>query len=163
MLKEGFENLKKKLLMEIKNLYGQRLVSVIIFGSLARETQRFNSDMDVLIIAEGLPRGRIKRVKEFEVVEEKVGKILKKLREFGIDTCISPVIKNREEAEFGSPLFLDMVDEAKVIFDRDDFFKNRLDKLRKRLDSMGAKRVWKEGFWYWVLKPDYKLGDVIEL
>jgi len=72
MLKEKFKELQDKLLEEIKSFYKDRLVSFVVFGSVARETYRHNSDIDLLIIAEGLPKGRMKRVEEFEAVEEKI-------------------------------------------------------------------------------------------
>lgn len=164
MLKERFEELKVRFLSEIKSFYGDRLISVVIFGSVARETQNFDSDLDVLVIAKGLPNGRMKRIREFESVEEKIDPFLESLRKGdGINTYISAIIKSPEEAEKGSPLFLDMVEDAKILFDRDRFFHKRLERLRNRLKELGSKRIWKGNAWYWDLKPDYQLGDIIEL
>ncbi|MBM4309225.1 MAG: nucleotidyltransferase domain-containing protein, partial [Deltaproteobacteria bacterium] len=47
MLKEKFKELEARVLSEIKSFYGGRLISVVIFGSVARETQNFDSDLDV--------------------------------------------------------------------------------------------------------------------
>lgn len=163
MLKERFRELEQGLLSEVMRFYGPRLVTFAVYGSAGRGTQRFDSDIDVLIIADGLPHGRMKRVKEFELVEERLEPFMKTLRQQGIETYISPIIKTPEEAEAGSWLFLDMVEDARILFDRDDFFAKRLERLRGRLNELGSKRVWKGNFWYWVLKPDYKPGDVIDL
>jgi len=164
MLKERFRELEERLLTEIKSFYGERLVSVIVYGSVARETQTFDSDLDLLIIAEGLPQGRMKRIREFDPIEDKLEPFLKSLRQNeGINTYISTVIKSPEEAEKGSPLFLDMVEDAKILFDKGGFFAGVLERLRKRLRELGAKRIWKGNVWYWDLKPDYKPGDIIEL
>ncbi len=164
MLKERFRELERMLLSEIRSFYGDRLISVVVFGSVGRETQSFDSDIDLLIIAEGLPKGRMKRIREFGSVEDKVEPFLKSLRKKeGINTYISAIIKRPEEAQKGSPLFLDMVEDAKILFDRDGFFGGVLDSLKKRLKELGAKRIWKGNAWYWDLKPDYRPGDVIEL
>ena len=164
MLKERFKELERRLLAEIRSFYGERLVSVIVFGSVAREAQSFESDLDLLVIAEGLPQGRMKRIREFGSVEDKVEPFLKTLQQKkGINTYISAIIKSPEEAEKGSPLFLDMVEDAKMLFDRDGFFAAVLERLRKRLKELGSKRIWQGNAWYWDLKPDYKPGDVIEL
>jgi len=164
MLKERFKELERRLLAEIRSFYGERLVSVILFGSVAREAQSFESDLDLLVIAEGLPQGRMKRIREFGSVEDKVEPFLKTLQQKeGINTYISAIIKSPEEAEKGSPLFLDMVEDAKMLFDRDGFFAAVLERLRKRLKELGSKRIWQGNAWYWDLKPDYKPGDVIEL
>jgi predicted nucleotidyltransferase len=163
MLKERFKEIETRLLSEIRHFYRERLISVVVFGSVARETQGFDSDIDVLIIAKGLPRGRIKRIREFESVENKVEPFLKSLKKERINTYISAIIKSPEEAEKGSPLFLDMVEDLKILFDKGDFFSGLIEKLRNRLNALGAKRVWKGSAWYWILKPDIKAGEVFEL
>jgi len=38
-----------------------------------------------------------------------------------------------------------------------------LARLKRRLDELGARRVWMGRKWYWVLKPDAKFGEVIEI
>lgn len=164
MLKKRFRELEAMLLSEIKSHYGERLISVVVFGSVGRDTQTFESDMDLLIIADGLPRGRMKRIGEFEPVEERIEPLLKYLKEKdGIHTYISAIIKSPEEAEKGSPIFLDMVEDARILFDRNGFFEGALDKLRKRLKELGSKRIWKGNAWHWDLKPDYKPGEIFEL
>ena len=164
MLKEGFGVLQEKLFESIRHFYGERLISVVLFGSVARGTFNFFSDIDVLIIARELPQGRILRVREFEKVEEELIPLLDELRrEAGIQTEISPILKSPEEAQRGSPLFLDMVEDGIILFDRDNFFSNILDRLRDRLKALGAKRVWRGETWHWVLKPDFKPGEVFEI
>ncbi len=138
-------------------------MSVVVFGSVARDTYRYNSDIDILIVAEDLPKGRMKRVKEFSQVEDRIEPFLKSLKKEGIDTYISPVFKTPDEVESGSPLFLDMVEDARILYDKNDFFRHRLGRLKNRLKELGAKRVWRGSTWHWVLKPDYKPGEVIEL
>ncbi|MFW6139787.1 MAG: nucleotidyltransferase family protein [Acidobacteriota bacterium] len=163
MLKEKFKELQEKLLKESKSFYGNNLVSFVVFGSVARETFRFNSDIDILIIAENLPDGRMKRVKQFSSVEEKIQSFLESLEKQDIHTYISPVFKTPNEVKKGSPLFLDMVEDALILYDKDDFFSKWLKNFKERLKKLGAKRVWRGNMWYWVLKPDYKPGEVIEL
>ena len=164
MLKERFEELEAKLLSEIGSHYAERLISVVVFGSAARKTQTFESDLDILIVADGLPQGRGKRIREFELIEEKMEPFLKSLRnKDGINTYLSTLIKSPEEVKKGSPLFLDMVEDAKILFNRNGFFMGMLERLRERLKKLGAKRIWRGNAWYWDLKPDYKPGDVIEL
>jgi predicted nucleotidyltransferase len=155
--------LEKRLLSEIKTLYGKRLVSVVVFGSAGRGTQRFDSDLDVLVVADRLPRGRMKRVEEFSSVENRMEPFLKSLQKAGITTDLSPVIKSPDEAERGSPLFLDMVEDARILVDRNGFFEAVLKRLRSRLKQLGAKRIWMGSAWYWDLKPNYKPGECFEL
>jgi len=163
MLKNRFNELQDRLLREAKAFYGEKLVSFVVFGSVARETYRYDSDMDILIIAVDLPRGRMKRVDQFAAIEQRMEPFLESLQKEGIHTYISPIFKTPGEAQRGSPLFLDMVEDASILYDRNGFFSKILDRLRNRLKELGAKRVWKGNVWHWVLKPDYRPGEVIEL
>lgn len=163
MLKEKFDLIQRKLLLEIKNLYKDRLVSVVIYGSVARGVQNFESDIDILIIAKDMPAGRMKRVREFEIVENEVENLIESCRKDGINTYISPILKSPAEAESGSPLFLDMVDDGKILFDDNGFFADILGKLRDKLTELGSRRIWNGSSWYWDLKPDYQPGEIFEL
>jgi uncharacterized protein len=147
----------------VQQHYGPRLVSLVVFGSMGRGTPRPDSDLDLLIVADGLPRGRRARVEEFEVIERAVAPRLVAERREGFPIELSPVFKTPDEVLAGSPLFLDMVDDAKVLFDRDGFFAGALSRLRERLARLGARRIWRGNAWYWDLKPDYRPGDVFQL
>jgi predicted nucleotidyltransferase len=163
MLKESFDEVVNQMVCAIRTVYGDRLISVVLYGSVARGTMRHDSDMDVLIVAEGLPNGRMNRIQEFEAVEEMLVESFQRAASRGVTTSLSPVLKSADELQAGSPLFLDMVEDARVLYDRDGDFKRRIDQLRRRLTQLGAKRIWKGNAWYWDLKPDYQPGEVFEL
>lgn len=81
----------------------------------------------------------------------------------GIYTRLSPIFKTPEEVERGSPIFLDMTENIKILYDKDNFFKNYLEGLKEKLKKLGARKIFYKGGYYWELKPDYKYGDIIEL
>lgn len=85
------------------------------------------------------------------------------LRRLGYNVDFSPIIKTVEEARRVSPLYLDMVEDAVILFDRDDFFTDILEKLRSRFRELGAERVWIGRRWYWRLEKDFRFGEVIEI
>ena len=153
------EHLLGRLLGVCQSFYGDRLVSLVVFGSVGRGTPRPDSDIDLLVVAEPLPDGRIPRVREFEEVERSVA--VKGSVE-GVHR-LSPIFKTPAEVRRGSPLFLDMLDDGRLLYDRGGFFAGELAALKERLDKLGAKRIWKGDAWYWDLKPDFKPGDEIEL
>lgn len=163
MLKEKFEKLLPEILKAVRSHYRDRLVTVAVFGSVARRTQRPDSDIDLLLICERLPRGRMRRVKEFEKVEKRLAPLFLALNQEGISTFLSATFRTPAEVTRGSLLYLDLVDDARLLYDRDDFFKQFLNRLRRRLSELGARRIWRGNSWYWDLKPDFKAGDVIEL
>ena len=91
-------------LEECRRHYGGRLVSVALFGSVARGVATPESDLDVLVVAEDLVAGRLDRVEEFAAVESRVHE-----RTQGAGRPeLSPVIKTPQEVLLGSPLFWDM-------------------------------------------------------
>jgi hypothetical protein len=153
------EHLLGRLLGECRTLYGDRLVSLVVFGSVGRGTPRPDSDIDLLVVADPLPNGRIPRVREFDAVEGSVaagGPANSAHR-------LSPIFKTPAEVRRGSPLFLDMLDDGRLLYDRGGFFAGEQAALKGRLDKLGSKRIWKDDTWYWDLKPDFKPGDEIVL
>jgi len=65
-------------------------------------------------VIEGLPRSRRRRQEVLMEVEP----LIEELRAKGINVDLSLVIKTPEEAVKGSPLYLDMVEDAVVLYDR---------------------------------------------
>ena len=163
MLTARFEALLQAVMAACREHYGPRLVALAVFGSVGRGTPRPDSDIDLLIVAEGLPRGRVARVAEFAGVETRVGDALRQMRSEGVTTELSPVLKTPEEVEQGSLLFLDMLEDAKLLVDRDGFLAQRFARFRARLTQLGARRIWRGNAWFWDLKPDYMPGEVFEL
>jgi predicted nucleotidyltransferase len=162
-LLERYDTVLHALLAEVKAQYGDRLVAVAVFGSVGRGTPREDSDIDVLIVARDLPRGRTPRVEEFLSVEARLEGPLQAVPGDGTPVSLSPVFKTPEEVERGSPLFLDMVEDARILYDSRGFFAAYLDRLRARLRELGARRVRTGNAWYWELKPDLKPGEVFSL
>jgi hypothetical protein len=72
-------------------------------------------------------------------------------------------LKTPAELAAGSLLYLDMVDQARVLLDEGALLRQFLDALGARLAASGARRVRKGGSYYWELAPNYRWGDRIEL
>jgi len=162
-LRDMFDLILARLREAALSCYGERLVSLVVFGSVARRTMRPDSDIDVLLVARDLPRGRLARVTEFESVEGMLADELRQAEKNGIHTALSPVLKTPAEVEQGSPLFLDMTDQARILYDASGFFQDYMNRLRRRLKALGARRVRLGGGYYWLLKPDLKPGETIPL
>jgi hypothetical protein len=143
----------------IREHYGDRLRALAVFGSVGRGTAGPDSDIDLLVVADDLPRGRLARVREFEAVE----RALNAAFAGSAMPPLSPIFKTPAELDAGSPLLLDMIEDSVVLVDRAGVLRTRLDRLRARLAELGAQRIWRGNAWYWDLKPDYRPGDVIEL
>lgn len=162
-MKTNIERLLMQLQVACVNHYGARLVSLVVFGSVGRGAPRPDSDVDLLVIADELPDGRLRRVAEFRAIENALAPMLTELARAGYHIELSPLFKTRAEIARGTPLLLDLVDDARVLYDREDFFRALLARLRARLEQLHARRIWRGDAWYWDLKPDYRVGQVFEL
>ena len=158
-----FQDLMAELRKQCALFYADRLVSVVAFGSVGRGTMRPDSDIDLLLVIDPLPKGRLRRVAEFDAVERQMEPMLVGARIHGVHTRLSPVFKTPAEVCLGSPLFLDMTEDAQILYDRDAFFAHEMNRLKERLARLGARRIWKGNAWYWDLKPDYKYGEEFQI
>jgi len=163
-MKKEYKELIEKIFKEVKRHYKKNLISFVVFGSVAREKTSPFSDIDLLIICENLPYNRTKRIIEFiENIEKKLENDIKKLREKNIFTEISPIIKTKEEVFKGSLIFLEMIFDALIIYDKNNFFKNYLKVLEEKIKEYGAKKVYKKGGYYWIIKENVNIKEGVEL
>ena len=142
---------------------GDRLISVVLYGSVARGEHTPPSDIDLLIVARGLPESHRARNRLLVEIEEELYPVLASLYRSGGYVELSTKIRTPEEAKQFTPLYLDMTEDAVLLYDRDGFFQAVLDRLRERLQVLGAQRIRQGTVRYWDLEPDYQWGEVIEL
>lgn len=160
---DRYERLLHRLLAEVQAHYGDRLVACAVFGSVGRGTPRADSDVDLLLVLRGLPRGRLRRVEEFLPVERRIDPALQARSAEEGPIALSPVFKTPEEVRAGSPLFLDLVEDARILYDPEGFLAGCLEALRTRLRELGSRRIRRGNAWYWELKPDLRPGEVFTL
>jgi len=72
---------------------GQRLKRIVVFGSGARGKAGPDSDIDILIVAAGLPWGRLRRMEDFQIIEDGLQEGLAQLKTQGIATSPSVIFK----------------------------------------------------------------------
>jgi hypothetical protein len=143
--------------------YGERLVSLAVFGSHASGHATPRSDLDLLIILDSAPPRRRLRLDEFDRLEAALAPALETLATQGWPADLSPVIRTREEAEGFSILYLDMTVHVRILVEREHFLERRLDRMRAELQRLGAERRTIGERWYWVLKKDYRPGEVFDI
>ncbi len=156
----------KKILNRFNQLlqekFGADLISLVLFGSVARGAAKPESDIDLLIILENAPDSYYRRLEPVVDIELKLRR--EAFETTGSAPMFSSIILSKEEAMVNRNIFLDMLDASIILYDKDDFFKNRLKELKKRLLQLGSKKiVLEDKTWYWNLKPDSVPGETIEL
>lgn len=166
----GYNYYKKLLnhfLYQLNKKFKESLISVVLYGSVARGNAKENSDIDLLLIINKPPSNyhrRIEKVMEVEHLLEKSEEYKKLKKRDGIEPYFNYIIFSKEEALENHYIFLDMIEDAKILFDKNNFFTKRLKEIKKRLIELGSEKVYLEdGTWYWDLKPDLKLGEVFSL
>src|SRR5262245_44343100 len=118
-----------------------RLVAVVLFGSVARGEASPGSDVDLLIVARDLPRGVFARKRLLEEADDALASEIAALRAAGIDTRLSRIVRTPEEASRIVPLYLDMTQDAILLHDAGGFFAGVLQRLTEALTRLGSKRM----------------------
>lgn len=159
MLREAAEAYTRR----VRAALGENLTSVVLFGSVARAEAGPDSDIDLLIVAEAFPPGRFARLALLEGIDREFEPELERLRALGLQPRLARILKTRQEAARLVPLYLDMVEDARLLYDRDGFFASVLARLRASMTRLGSERRQRGTVRYWILKPDLKPGEVFEL
>ena len=129
-------------LTALEERFGADLVSVVLFGSRPRGTARVGSDVDLLILARGLPGSRLARQRALFPLARIVSE------EFA--DALMPVPLTPEEAETVKPFYLGMLSGHRILRDAGGFFAGVLARLEARLGELGARRyVDPDGYEYW--------------
>jgi predicted nucleotidyltransferase len=164
-LQAEYRKLAEEYLRLVKEFFGERLVSVCFFGSVVRGEATPESDLDVLIVAEELTKDIGLRVRETLPIDEELrhSEAYRRLRSLRRSAFVSDIMLTPDEVRTHPPIMLDMTQDAFVVYDKDGFLKSVLDDMRRRLSELGARRVQAKKGYYWVLKPDARLDEVVEV
>jgi predicted nucleotidyltransferase len=136
----------------------------MLFGSIARGDWDKNSDIDILIIADGWNDKPVwNRIEELRKAKRELEESLEYLE--ALRAGYWPIIQNYplniEEAKKFNRVYLDAIIDGIILYDKNNFLTNILESLRKKLEEMGSIRITlPNNKYYWILK-DIKAGEVI--
>jgi len=143
-------------LNELVRTLGSRLVSVAVFGSLAKREWSGTSDVDILVVADSVPERYTERLESMKRVFDACSSIrASQWTRTGTDFhLLDLVILSREELDGSNQLFLlDLTKDAIVLYDKEDFLSKKLAELGRRLETTGALTITSPtGKNYWDLR-----------
>lgn len=149
----------KGVLTRIHEFYRDSLLGLAIFGSYAREENRKNSDLDLLIILKKAP-GFSQRIQDFvEYVELELEFLAQELYEEEEIFCeLSPYILSKEESLKFQPLYFDLVEHNKIVYDPEGIIYHIIESTKNLMVQYGAKKVECGNFWEWETEKKEFLG-----
>ncbi len=139
--------------------FGAQLQGIVLFGSVARGTERPDSDVDLLVVLDcELPR----LSRRWDLLEPALGPVEDRLRDACPAACITPVVRQVAELRVGNPIYYDMTVQAErvVLFDRDAMMTRFLDDIAARMRHYGSRRLHDGCKPYWDLAPGWPIDQV---
>ncbi|RLE63601.1 MAG: hypothetical protein DRJ38_07085 [Thermoprotei archaeon] len=130
------------------------IAGIVLFGSIAREEKHEKSDIDLLILWDNL----------YVDPDERYVYIYKVVSKYFPPSTSLTILDMKYDdflkVEKATPLFLNIVYDGIVLFDKYGKLKNFILKVKKELEKMGVKREKIGKYYYWKLP---KAGSKVEL
>ena len=132
------EEFAPRLVETLRAAFGERLVSVVLFGSHARGEAKPESDVDIFLVVKGLAESPLDRIGE--VRRPLAGRFRER---------VAFIAKTPEEIVAGLPsLYLDLALDGRALYDA-GFFRERQAILRRLIKEAGLRRVVRDGEFHW--------------
>lgn len=174
-MRRGLEEVPQRAYAVVLELYlevlkarlKENLVAVILYGSVARgDAQPPHSDIDLYIVARQWPRFFDERFKILDGCFRELSSSEEWLEALssGLRPRLSEYPLTMEEASRHGPLDLEVYADGIVLYDPENFSERKFGDLEAKLRKSGARRIdLGKGKRIWVLKPEIREGEVIEI
>ncbi|MHA1195816.1 MAG: nucleotidyltransferase domain-containing protein [Promethearchaeota archaeon] len=160
-----FRDYLKDYIEILENFLKGKLISFILYGSVARGKWNQYSDIDILIILENdiksleeLEAEILEKTIKFENKNELVSSSGKKL----YITFQLLILREKDLKKFRT-LFYDVALDGIILYDKNDTGFNFIKEIRKQIEEKKLKRIFiSEDDFYWE-REGIKYGDIFEL
>lgn len=131
------QKLRHHLLTRLLDIYGDDLVSVVLFGSYARKNYSETSDVDLIVVTKKEKRSDLSKLK------------IECLKRFEKSTDIHVFTKKeaKENLMNFSPMFSTLLLGKEILFDRGMFFKDTFEEFRKEISKHDVRYGEKNKIW----------------
>lgn len=138
---------KEEIVSQLTDFFGSRVVSVVLFGSQAKEKAGLNSDIDILAIVKDLPPN-------WREQDELTGQLLINLWQNGLYN-VQFILMTPEQIdsaiEWYNPLILSLVDGYYILYDSNYFFSTIVERIKNLFEIRTVKKrdelVWDIPHW----------------
>ena len=148
----------------VREVFEDSLVSLALFGSVARGDYKLESDIDIFITIEDIPKSRSERS---HLILNNLIPLYKERGERIYPDVVLPelhsVLRDKAQVLEGGFLYLDLVSEAKILVDKDSFFENHLKRFGKKMKEWGSQKYIEQDGYYWIVKPGLQDGEILDL
>jgi len=126
----------------LKQQFNHDLLAIVLFGSIVKGSFTPTSDIDVLVVCENLTKDWRARDKMTLELTEDI--------ELKYATSIHMALVSKDETSHAidsvSPLMLEIYEANEIIYEKDNFFTQLLNRFGKNLKSLHAVKIEK-GVW----------------
>ncbi len=138
---EDMERALNGMVQDLHQEFEEQLVAVVVYGSHARGTATPGSDVDLLVVVRGLPR-------DWRSIHRLEDEWARKGRRLGkrFQVLLASPEDVEDSVEWAAPLMLEIYNTHEVVFDRNDFFRERVIRMGRLMKERGI-RMRKAGVW----------------
>jgi len=126
---------------ELHEAFEERLLAVVVYGSYARGTATPGSDVDLLVVVQGLPR-------DWATIHRLEDEWIRRGRRLGkhFQVMLASPEDVEDSVEGPAPLMLEIYNTHEIIFEQDGFFSRCIRRMRELMQERGI-RMRKPGVW----------------
>ena len=162
---DAFKGYISRFCEELLVRYGDDIMGLLVFGSVARGDWNEDSDIDLLIVLREFGKSRRDVLRDMNDLRGE----MRESKEY--KECVSagqyPILEiypvESDDAGRFRRMYLDALTEGIVVFERENILSDLIERFKERLKEMGARRIEipTKGH-YWVL-GELEAGEVLDL
>jgi predicted nucleotidyltransferase/DNA-binding HxlR family transcriptional regulator len=146
--------------------YGERLLGVVLFGSVARGDWKRESDVDLLVVVDGWESesdgSRVRELTALKARLARCGSHAEAMRN-GFVPAVHEMPLAPPQLKVFRTVYLDIALDGIVLLDRRGEMRKFIESTRARAEEAGSRRVvYPDGTFYWILSRN-RPGEVFEL